>query len=283
VAALGRSETWIPHRNPYWFYGVLWGLPVPLATLGVQSSVEGAGLAPSALWAVLLANPWQWWFALHPLLFGVLFGAVGTMALQCNARIQELLDALQRRADSDGLTGLLNHRAFQLRLRAELTRTRRERAAAALLMIDIDRFKRLNDAYGHPAGDAVLVDLASRLRSAVREYDLPARYGGEEFAVILPGMDAAGAVDAAERIRVAVADTPFRLPAGHEVTVTVSIGAAPLEAEWDAEAWLAEADRRLYAAKHSGRNRVCAAPNPPTHGTDSSGGAENHPLAPTQL
>ncbi len=256
VAALGCPETWLPHRNPYWLYGLCWGLPVPLATLSVECVARDLDASLGNFAQLLVQNPWQWYFALHPLLFGVVFGAVGTMALHRNARIQELLDALQRRADSDGLTGLMNHRAFQLRMRAELSRARRESAPIALLMADIDHFKALNDRYGHPAGDAVLVELAQRLRAAVREYDLPARYGGEEFAVILPGLDGAGATAAAERVRAAIAETPFRLPGERTSTVTVSVGAAAAESEQDAEAWLVEADARLYRAKRAGRNRV---------------------------
>ncbi|MHC5021861.1 MAG: GGDEF domain-containing protein, partial [Planctomycetota bacterium] len=181
-----------------------------------ECAAAGHPITPGNLWATLLSNPWQWYFAIHPLLFGVVFGAVGSMALVRAARIDELVDALQKRADTDGLTGLMNHRAFQLRLREERTRARRTGERAALLMIDLDHFKRLNDEHGHPAGDAVLVEIAGRLRNSVREYDLPARYGGEEFAVILPGLDAPGADAAAERVRAEVAARPFRLPGGRE-------------------------------------------------------------------
>lgn len=254
--ALRRRETWQPHRNPYWLFGFVWGLPIPFATLAVECAGRGWPLSAANLLGVLVASPWQWYFALHPLLFGIVFGAIGTMALQRSAKIQELLNALHERADTDGLTGLMNHRAFHVQLRNELTRARRNGTPVSLLMIDLDRFKRLNDAHGHPAGDAILALLARRLRAAVREYDLPARYGGEEFAVILPGLEARGATDGGERVRRIVADSPFPLPGGGTAEVTVSIGVAALEPEMTAEEWLAAADARLYAAKRSGRNRV---------------------------
>lgn len=166
-----------------------------------------------------------------------------------NAR---LLARLHTMASTDGLTGLANRRAFDVRLRTELSRSRRSGVPTSLAVVDIDRFKALNDAHGHLVGDDVLREVAGQLRETCRDVDLVARYGGEEFAVVLPDTDPAGARMAAERLRRSVAGgaTP--------VAVTVSVGVATAEAGrlQSPEALLAAADRALYAAKQSGRNQV---------------------------
>lgn len=203
-------------------------------------------------------------------------------------------ETLQRLAETDPLTGLANRRHFGEAYGRESARRRREREAAgadeslaggaparveaspaaplSMLMLDIDFFKRVNDRWGHASGDHVLVALADVLRRNLREIDLPARLGGEEFAVLLPQTTLADAEATAERLRAAVQGTPVK-PApdapppregdGH-IHFTVSIGVA--EAVSDGcptlDAMLATADRRLYAAKQAGRNRVCAADAP---------------------
>jgi diguanylate cyclase (GGDEF)-like protein len=128
-------------------------------------------------------------------------------------------------------------------------------------MLDLDHFKKVNDTLGHPRGDAVLVELAARLRAEVREVDTVARYGGEELVVILPETDEAGAAQAAERICDAVRRTPFGGPGEAPVAVTVSVGAAVIPAHGaDAEDLLRRADEALYEAKRTGRDtwRVAA-------------------------
>ncbi len=163
----------------------------------------------------------------------------------------------ERQAITDSLTGLYNHREFQRTLREEVDRAIRYGREFTLLMIDIDRFKTVNDSYGHPVGDAVLAELASRLKQALRASDLVARYGGEEFAVILPETGEKTALMVAERLREAVAARPFATPAGGATAVTVSGGIAtfPLDAS-EREALINAADQALYFAKNAGRNRV---------------------------
>nr|WP_304608831.1 diguanylate cyclase [Glycomyces amatae] len=171
----------------------------------------------------------------------------------------------QRLSLTDPLTGLWNYRFMQTSLRREAERTRRYQRPSALLAIDLDRFKAVNDAYGHPVGDQVLIELARRITAQIREVDLAFRHGGEEFMVLLPETDAAGAEVVAERLGRAVAGRPFKVndsSGGRELHVSVSIGVAVLGVHAEgAAAVLAAADEALYAAKAAGRGtwRVAAA------------------------
>jgi diguanylate cyclase (GGDEF)-like protein len=166
--------------------------------------------------------------------------------------------ALRQRYESsilDGLTGAMNRRHFDDRLIGELAFAKRHEAHVSLLLLDIDHFKRVNDRYGHQAGDAVLRQLAAAVRSALRLEDVFARYGGEEFAIIARGIDLAHAFSFGERVRGLVATTPFR----HDqitIPVTLSIGVASLSDCRDAsvDQLVSLADSRLYLAKAAGRN-----------------------------
>lgn len=160
-------------------------------------------------------------------------------------------------ATTDTLTGLANRRLFGERLNEEMQRSRRYSRSFSLLMLDIDHFKKVNDNYGHPAGDAVLKQLATILREQTREVDTVARYGGEEFVIVAPESDGNGAKVVGERIRKAIAGKAFILPDGREIGVTASIGIVsyPHCAD-DPEAMIERADQSLYLAKRGGRNRV---------------------------
>ncbi|WP_017905797.1 sensor domain-containing diguanylate cyclase [Pseudomonas asplenii] len=175
---------------------------------------------------------------------------------------QQLLDSnrqLGRLAMLDALTGLANRRCFDETLPQELGRARRNGTALALLMIDIDHFKRYNDTYGHPAGDACLQQVAARLANCLRRPpDLLARYGGEEMAVILPDTDAAGAVVVARLMLEHLAVEPIAHQDSPFAQVTVSIGIA-CAGSTELDNWqtlLERADQALYAAKQAGRNRL---------------------------
>ena len=160
-------------------------------------------------------------------------------------------------ATTDTLTGLFNRRLFDERLNGEMQRSHRYGKSFSLMMLDIDHFKKVNDSYGHPAGDAVLRQLAAVLREQTREVDTVARYGGEEFVIVAPESDGSSAKLVGERIRKAVAGTAFILPDGREIGVTVSIGIACYPRCADgAEAMIERADKALYLAKREGRNRV---------------------------
>jgi diguanylate cyclase (GGDEF)-like protein len=166
------------------------------------------------------------------------------------------LAALADLAQRDPLTGLANRRAFEEALRREVARARRSGAPLAVAALDVDHFKRVNDAHGHAAGDAVLAAVAARAAAALRAGDLLARVGGEEFAALLPGAGLAAAVEVAGRVRAAIAGAPVEAD-GRPVEVTASLGCAALEpADEDGAALLARADARLYQAKRAGRDRV---------------------------
>ena len=173
-----------------------------------------------------------------------------------NARLHQ---EIREQAMRDSLTGLYNHAHLRERLREEVERARREEKPLALLMLDIDHFKRFNDTYGHLLGDAVLRIVAQVLRAQTREYDVVGRYGGEEFALVLPGAEEGEARGVAERIREGVKGTA--IPGlGEDVRVTVSIGVAHFPEHGDCpEALIAAADQALYRAKAWGRDQVVVA------------------------
>ena len=173
--------------------------------------------------------------------------------------IQSMTTELERLGITDGLTGIYNRRFFDHILPREINRCHRLGTQVALLMLDIDHFKRFNDRFGHPAGDEALCTLVQALGQRLRAMDFVIRYGGEEFAVILPGADRDSALAAAERLRSAVESATFG-PSANSDRLTVSIGVAvyPEDAD-DAFSLLAAADAALYAAKEAGRNTVRAA------------------------
>ncbi len=156
---------------------------------------------------------------------------------------------------TDGMTGLWNYRYFQTTVTKEVERAARFGRPLALVMLDLDHFKQVNDTYGHQRGDAVLVELAARVRAQVRDVDTLARYGGEEFVIVLPETDEAGAAHAAERIRVAVGTAPFGEPGQTPLQLTVSLGVAVFPDHGTGPtALLRAADDALYVAKREGRD-----------------------------
>lgn len=170
-----------------------------------------------------------------------------------------LEEALREQARTDALTGLLNRRAFLDTSCAELQRAARHHYPVSLMMVDIDRFKRVNDTHGHPVGDAVIRALARVCSQTVRSSDLCARMGGEEFALLLPHTEELGALELAERLREAVAAVAVAGRQAVAVHFTVSIGVARWERGEPLEVLLQRADDALYVSKNDGRDRVTAA------------------------
>jgi diguanylate cyclase (GGDEF)-like protein len=160
----------------------------------------------------------------------------------------------QRLAITDGMTGIWNHRYFQLRFDQEMDRSARFRRPFCLLLCDIDDFKYVNDTYGHPQGDSVLIELARRVRSEVRDIDVLARYGGEEFVLILPETDADGGFRAAEKIRRRIFESPFGKDRSIPVTMSIGVACFP-RAGTEQITLLRAADVALYQAKALGKNR----------------------------
>jgi diguanylate cyclase len=166
---------------------------------------------------------------------------------------------ITRLAMEDHLTGLPNRRAAEARLQLEWNRARRNRAQFALAIADIDRFKLINDQYGHELGDRALRHIAQSIQATLRGGDWVARWGGEEFVICFHDLDGGGAATAGERVRRFVKDTPLQTPAG-ALTITMSLGVSVYRPTFDAVAqMLAEADGLLYEAKQSGRDKVLAA------------------------
>jgi diguanylate cyclase (GGDEF)-like protein len=170
----------------------------------------------------------------------------------------DLHETIQEQAITDELTGLFNVRQFHSRLENEIERAERFGTPLSLVMLDIDRFKSVNDTYGHQQGDRVLVEVARVLRRLSRDVDLPARYGGEEMAVVLPQTDLTGAELGAERMRAAIEGMQIqRLDGGGLLPITASFGVASFPSQAaDKTALIAAADAALYRAKRGGRNRV---------------------------
>lgn len=182
-------------------------------------------------------------------------------AALANARLHQ---QVREMAITDAATNLYNHRHFQDVLRAALYE--RGHDPVALILFDLDHFKQVNDTYGHPAGDAILKQVAELLRISCRTRDVICRYGGEEFAVVLPNADREAATLVAERMREVVAQRIMRLPHGTDLgwTLTLSAGVAVCPGDADSPVeLLVQADRALYAAKTAGRNRVAYPPPGP--------------------
>jgi len=169
--------------------------------------------------------------------------------------IQQSNQRLRQLALTDELTGIANRRCFVNSAEAELNRCWRSGSQAALLIIDIDHFKKLNDEHGHPAGDAALVHIASLIRETLREYDIFGRIGGEEFAIFLGQADAELAEQIAERIRHIVESHSVEYE-GRKIGMTISIGLTKAPCDTPYNQLFEEADEALYAAKESGRNKV---------------------------
>jgi diguanylate cyclase (GGDEF)-like protein len=176
------------------------------------------------------------------------------------SRLAGVVAEQRRLAITDALTGLHTRRFLEANLPLELARARRSGGAPAVLILDVDHFKAINDRYGHPAGDRALVEIASRLRAASRDGDLVARHGGEEFAVLVPNAHPHELTGIGERLRHSVASSPVRLVDDRWVPITISVGAAcfPIHGDNPSELMFA-ADRALYLAKAHGRNRVIVA------------------------
>ncbi len=179
-------------------------------------------------------------------------------------RLQDQLEEKNRELEQlsirDGLTGLFNHRHMHDLLTDEFERSGRSGEPLSVVMFDLDRFKEVNDTYGHQAGDRVLEELADILRETAREIDKLGRYGGEEFMIILPGSDADAGVTFAERVRDHVENQKFDIQSQEPLRMTISAGVATYPADpADGPRRLVHyADRALYSAKNNGRNRVVA-------------------------
>lgn len=211
------------------------------------SLVTGFAFAPASSMTVVLAC--MPFLVAYPLAISVVSHALSSRVRNQNRLLEEL-------TRTDALTSLPNRGRFEEVAIAELKRSARSGRPSSLLMIDVDDFKRINDTYGHPAGDEVLKRIAALLRTGLRDIDTPGRWGGDEFCVVLPDAHLEAALQTAERLRATVeASTALS-----RLKCTISVGAAETGRAADLRAWVAAADAGLYEAKGAGRNRVAAPP-----------------------
>ncbi|WP_158219661.1 diguanylate cyclase [Ideonella sp. A 288] len=193
-------------------------------------------------------------------IYGYLIGASMFCFTFTGLLVTRLVKSLHHTSQTDPLTGLLNRRAMEAQLLNELRRSRRSGSAFAVVSLDLDHFKRVNDLHGHPAGDLVLIETGQRLLRAARSTDTVARTGGEEFIVLMPEVTAGGAREAAERLRQSIGETRFEIDVEgrtHAVRMTVSVGVAmALPGEDDPRPLMQRVDKALYRAKSEGRDRV---------------------------
>ncbi len=178
---------------------------------------------------------------------------------QLQEKLRDAHRKLEEQSVTDALTGLKNRRFFDERLHEEFRRAQRYGDYLALIMIDLDHFKEVNDRYGHPAGDEVLREAAALIRSSIREPDICSRYGGEEFAAILPKTHMSGALAVAERIWRALEGKEYAVQRASGIRVTASLGVAfyPSKDISSGDLLLRFADQALYQAKRAGRNTIC--------------------------
>jgi len=212
-------------------------------------ALMAAGYALALVLEDTAENPLDGWLAT----IGTLLGT-GLFVSFVRDRLSDMLHRLREAAHRDPLTDLLNRRGFQQVFDTELERARRAEQSLSLIVGDIDRFKRVNDAHGHAAGDAALMRVADAIRGAKRGFDSAARVGGEEFAVLAPDCDEHGAYMLAERIRAAVHEALSAAPEDAPLTISFGISTFPTHGQ-SADGLLRTADQALYAAKRLGRNR----------------------------
>lgn len=232
--------------------GALWTYPALLANFLLLSRGQ-AMLASALIVLALLAQGTALETPMQMAMYAAAAAAVGALAYTFSYRAELQREQLQRLADHDPLTGAYNRRAMERELRIAIEVCRRHPTPVGLLMLDLDHFKRINDAFGHEAGDGVLVALAQLVTRATRQGDRFFRYGGEEFVLLLlPG----GNVQSLQAVGEFLRASAFEQLRHGDQRVTLSIGAALWHPGEDAVQWLARADAAMYRAKQQGRNRV---------------------------
>lgn len=199
--------------------------------------------------------------ALQLSMFLVSISTVALFAYIFAYRSEQQRVQLQILARHDPLTGAANRRSMEEELLLAVEMSRRERRPCGLAILDLDHFKRVNDRHGHAAGDQVLIDFVDLVRTGTRKGDRLFRYGGEEFVLLLPGADSPALRTILDNLRSRIGQSLT----SHGEVITVSIGAATLQADEHWESWLSRADAALYQAKHDGRNRSVIADGNPAH------------------
>ena len=232
---------------------VFWCFPVTVAMYYLLPYRQALILVSIGLLPVLY-QAYQWFEALEFAIFFVTLIVTTTLAYIFSARSFKQNQQLKIIATHDSLTGVGNRRGLEEKLQQVVAIQRRVKFPVSMIVLDLDRFKNINDTYGHSMGDEVLVRFSELVQSRIRDSDYFFRYGGEEFVLISTGAKLDAAIDLAEELRLSVANR--ELVAG--IRVTVSAGVAELRDNDDRDSWLKRADTALYEAKDSGRNKVCS-------------------------
>ena len=270
---VGTSDQWRPfyaEKRPVMADIILTGASGEELTSYYHESFKASTIIAGAFEAEgffpLLGPEGKWlYLTAAPLLGadGQLIGAIETIQdftdqkmLETELRVTQ--ETYRMLSITDGLTGLYNSRHFYEVVGAESDRSSRHNAPLALLMMDIDNFKSINDTFGHTKGDFVLKEVSHIIRSVMRKYDMPFRYGGEEYAVLLPNTNCQIARAIGERIRRKIENADINLANDHSSSVTVSIGVSELGADYDIRNFIERADHSLYRAKNMGKNCVIA-------------------------
>jgi diguanylate cyclase (GGDEF)-like protein len=243
VFAAGEEVAWV---------GVIGRSQSDVVSVPLASSAEGE--------TTLRLHPPAGGFEEEKVRLAERLAAQAAVALE-NARLH---DVVQRQAITDDLTGLVNRRRFKEALEAKVERARRFGDPLAIILADLDDFKRINDLFGHHVGDVVLRSFADSLRSHVRDVDLAGRIGGEEFAILLSGTEASEAATVAERMRDSLGGLRLAASDGQAVHMTSSFGIAQLGTGDSADDLLRAADEALYRAKSQGKNRIAKSANAAT-------------------
>lgn len=273
------------------FKGVVQALAAMLAGVALVVAVAGLRFAPET--SLLVSAMSMGCLSIYLMLFArgahartVMLSKTRFQLRQSEAALQKQLEAVQllqarltEQANHDPLTGLYNRRYLNDSLQREFDRCAREGAPLALLLVDLDHFKRINDVHGHTAGDEVLCKIAALLLQDMRSSDICCRYGGEEFLLVLPRLGLQSAVERAQACRQRVAEQRWQVD-GQRVKVALSIGVAvTADARMAPAALINQADRALYQAKAEGRDRVCVASHGVAQDKNSPAGsaAKQHP------
>ncbi len=227
-------------------------MPIPLASILFHAHfLEASGVATPYMTAI--TSPAQWFFLAHPLLFGLIFGVLGTIRTDKDTQLHKMIEKLEELSTLDPLTGLNNRRYFAHIFHDECARSLRRNESMTLLFLDIDHFKQVNDNHGHHFGDLALQAISACFKEKCRPYDTVVRWGGEEFVILLRATDERAAHSFAERIRYSIQhelNPPLPFP------LTISIGLAQYQEDDTLEYLTDRADKALLHAKQSGRNRV---------------------------
>lgn len=250
--AVRQSFSFNLRRNIYIWFGVLWGLPIPLVAILFHAHfLETSGADNPFMTAI--TSPEQWFFLAHPLMFGLIFGVLGTIRKDKDTQLHNMIEKLEELSTRDPLTGLYNRRYFAHIFHDECARSLRRNESMTLLFLDLDHFKQVNDIHGHHFGDLALQATGNCFKGTCRPYDTVVRWGGEEFVILLRATDENAALSFAERIRSAV---QHELNPALPFPLTISIGLAQYQDNDTLELLTDRADKALFHAKQTGRNKV---------------------------